>query len=173
MAIDLKGCAAKWIRGSWHDTGKGEHIGVVADGTAARRRLSDTPGLDGTWLPSGELVVAHANKISVVGQNGSMGRDLVDFGEKNLFAYWLRVSPDSRFLRFTLVNTQGNSSLAQVSVDGAGYHHLLANHLRGDDLGAGNWTPDGRYFIFRGHRSAKKTKIRVVRTVLHILPWPA
>lgn len=136
------------VVGSFTGTEIEQPLWAVPPLGGAPRRLADTPGLDGTWLPSGELVVAHANKISVVGQNGSMGRDLVDFGEKNLFAFWLRVSPGGRFLRFTLANTLGNSSFAQVSVEGGNYHRLFPNHFRGDDLGDGNWTPDGRYFIF-------------------------
>jgi Tol biopolymer transport system component len=137
------------VVGSFTGTEIEQPLWAVPPMGGAPRRLLDIPALDGTWLPSGEFVVAHANKISVVGQNGSLGRDLVDFGEKNIFAFWLRISPDGGLLRFTLANMQGNSSLAQISVEGANYHRLFANQLPGDAPGGGNWTPDGRYFIFR------------------------
>jgi hypothetical protein len=109
------------VVGSFTGTEIEQPLWAVPPMGGAPRRLLDIPALDGTWLPSGEFVVAHANKISVVGQNGSLGRDLVDFGEKNIFAFWLRISPDGRLLRFTLANMQGNSSLAQISVEGANY----------------------------------------------------
>jgi Tol biopolymer transport system component len=65
-------------------------------------------------------------------------------------AYWLRAEPGTRNLRFTVGNDLGNNFLGQVSLDGKNYRRLLEHWRPNEDVQTGDWTPDGRYFVFEG-----------------------
>ena len=63
--------------------------------------------------------------------------------------YWLRVSPDGRLLRFSVFQTQlDTSSLWEVQLDGSHMRQLLAD-WDSTNVCCGNWTSDGKYFIFQ------------------------
>jgi eukaryotic-like serine/threonine-protein kinase len=111
----------------------------------APRRLTDVPGQDATWLPNGDLLISHGSELSRVNATGV--HPFLKFADANSSAYWLRWSPDHEVLRFTM--TAGNSNfLAEVSADGTGHHRLLPDWHAGDDAASGNWTPDGKLFVF-------------------------
>jgi serine/threonine protein kinase/Tol biopolymer transport system component len=109
------------------------------------RRLTDLPGADATWMPSGDLLVSRANELTEIGRSGS-SRKFLNLGDAS--SYWLRWSPDRLALRFTLSSTD-REMLAEVSANGSNYHVLLEHWRTGDDVTSGNWTPDGRYFVFQ------------------------
>ena len=63
--------------------------------------------------------------------------------------YWLRVSPDGRLLRFSVLQTPLNiSSLWEARLDGSHMRQLLAG-WDSTNVCCGNWTSDGKYFIFQ------------------------
>jgi Tol biopolymer transport system component len=67
---------------------------------------------------------------------------------------WPRLSPDGSRLRFSVVD-EGNPderSLWEVSSDGQNLHRLLPGWSDPPMEGPGNWTPDGRYFVFEAER---------------------
>jgi serine/threonine protein kinase/Tol biopolymer transport system component len=109
--------------------------------------LTDLAGQDGVWMPNGDLLVAHENKLIAVSPNGA-SRSWLALGDSNLSAYWLRWSPDEKVLRFTLTSPTRNT-LAEVSVDGSNFHQLLEGWRPEDDVASGTWTPDGRFFVFQ------------------------
>lgn len=113
----------------------------------APRRLTDVLGEDATWLANGDLLVAHANELTAVDRSGR-SRTLVSLGDASVTAYWLRWSPDHQLLRFTLGMTIGQT-LAEVFADGRGYRRLLEHWHPGDDVTSGNWTSDGKFFVFQ------------------------
>ena len=114
------------------------------------RRLTDIPGQDATWLPNGDLLVSHANELAEISRTGAPRRFL-SLGELSSAAYWLRWSPDRQVLRFTLTFPSSNA-LAEVAADGRNFHQLLEHWHPGDDRTNGNWTPDGRFFMFQTQR---------------------
>jgi eukaryotic-like serine/threonine-protein kinase len=104
------------------------------------RRLGNVAGVDGTWMPNGDLLVAHGNDLQVVNPETNAARK---FASLPNFSYWLRWSPYGHVLRFTV--TVPTRAVWEVAADGNGMHRLL------QDLpapGNGNWTPDGKYFVF-------------------------
>jgi eukaryotic-like serine/threonine-protein kinase len=115
------------------------------------RRLSQVPGEDAVWMRNGDLLVAHGIELTVVGRDGS-SRALLNFTEPGSSAYWLRWSPDDQILRFTQARI-ASSLLAEISADGKNYHRLLENWHTDDDLSSGNWTPDGKVFVFQTQRN--------------------
>ena len=69
--------------------------------------------------------------------------------------FWLRWSPDGGRLRFSVEDTDnsGSSSLWEVSADGANPHPLLPGWNNPAAECCGNWTTDGRYFVFSSTRN--------------------
>jgi serine/threonine protein kinase/Tol biopolymer transport system component len=110
------------------------------------RRLSDFPGTDGTWTPNNELLIAHENKLWLIPKDGGSAHQFADPGN---FTWWLRWSPDKRRLRFTRNGLAGNGqAIWEVRADGANPHPLLPGWQEQKLQLRGNWTADGRYFIF-------------------------
>jgi DNA-binding winged helix-turn-helix (wHTH) protein len=90
-----------------------------------------------------------ANGTSIIYGNGhdvySVNRDGSSF--RKLFSvdgspYSFHFSPDARVLRFSQADDQNNSiAIMEAAADGSGLHELFRGCC-------GNWTADGRYFIF-------------------------
>lgn len=63
--------------------------------------------------------------------------------------YWLRVSQDGRLLRFSVLQAPLNtSSLWEARLDGSHMRQLLVD-WSSTNVCCGNWTSDGKYFIFQ------------------------
>jgi Tol biopolymer transport system component len=107
------------------------------------RRVSDLPGWDGTWLPNGNLLIAHNNELSEISPGGTR-----KFAAVPDFSYWFRWSPDGRALRFTVSEANGPHSLWEISSKGGNLHHVFPE-LAGTLNQKGIWTPDGKYFLFQ------------------------
>jgi eukaryotic-like serine/threonine-protein kinase len=116
------------------------------------RRFGDIPGGDGIWMPNGDLLIAHTNEITLIGKDGA--HKFASIGDQSFTIYWLRWSPDNRLLRFT-VNDPHGDSIWEVNADGSNLHHWLAKWQGEGDIGLGNWTPDGKYFVFETFRNGR------------------
>jgi eukaryotic-like serine/threonine-protein kinase len=117
------------------------------------RRFADIPGEDGTWLPNGNLLVAHQNQLIEVARNGE-SRKFVELPRPNFEIWWLRWSPDGRAIRFTAGEVSRNA-IWETSRDGSQVRQLLSGwHEAGDPL-QGNWTPDGKYYLFQANRGSR------------------
>ncbi len=110
------------------------------------RRLSDVAGVDGTWMPNGDLLISHERQLWVVPKGGGAPRKFADPGS---FCWWFRWSPDGKILRFTRNEpaTSGNDQW-EVSADGKNLRRLLPGWQKHSGKVRGNWTPDGKYFVF-------------------------
>jgi len=111
------------------------------------RRLTSVSGQDVTWTPNGEVLVSRGNELSLVSGDGAT-RTWRKLPSALDSAYWLRWSPDKKVLRFT-VSKADHNLIAEAAADGTQYRELLMGWHPGDDLSAGNWTPDGRLFVFQ------------------------
>jgi Tol biopolymer transport system component len=97
-------------------------------------------------MPSGDLLVSHQALLWAVPKAGGAARKFADPGN---FSWWLRWSPDGKRLRFTRneVGTEGNDQW-EISADGTNPHSVLAGWHEGEAKTFGNWTADGKYFVF-------------------------
>jgi serine/threonine protein kinase/Tol biopolymer transport system component len=122
--------------------------------TGATRRLGDFRAHDATWFPDGQWVAyAKGNELHVCKPDGTESRKLVAAPG---VAAWPRSSPDGRTLRFTVTDSRtGANSLWEVGSDGAGLHALLSGWNSSPNECCGNWSPDGRYFVFQSTRKSK------------------
>ena len=130
------------------------------------RRFGDVSGGDGIWMPNGDLLIAHVNELTEIGKDGA--HKFASVRDQSNTIYWLRWSPDHRVLRFT-VNDFNGDSIWEVNADGGNLHHWLAEWQGNGFMNAGNWTPDGKYFLFETLRSGRFDlwAVRETRDLLH------
>lgn len=118
------------------------------------QRLNNAFGHAGTWSSGhSQLVFASGSDIYVASGNGSGPRKLaaVDGTASNI-----RFSPDGRRLRFSVIAPNSDfSSLWEVNSNGSNLHPLLSGWNTPPRECCGNWTPDGRYYIFQSLRGGK------------------
>src|SRR5262245_30060297 len=134
----------------------------------APRRLGDVLGHDGAWSLDGQQVVyANGSSLYLVKSDGTESRKLVSVSGR---PYWPRWSPDGRRLRFTVWdNKTGSDSLWEVSANGENLHQLLSGWNTPAAECCGNWTPDGRYFLFQSTHN-RITHIWVMREQTSLFP---
>jgi Tol biopolymer transport system component len=127
----------------------------VAAGTP--RRLGGIVASDATWSPDGrEITYAVGQDLYRAMNDGTEARKLASPPGA---PQWPRWSPDGTRLRFTLTDaTTGSFSIWEVSTDGGNLHPLLPGWNQPPAECCGNWTPDGKYFVFQARRG-RKTEI--------------
>jgi serine/threonine protein kinase/Tol biopolymer transport system component len=149
------------VVGSFSGTEEDQPLYAVPTLGGSPRHLTDLAGQDAIWMANGDLLVSHGNELTEVGRSGT-SRAFLRLGDASAGAYWLRWSPDRRALRFTLTSPD-HLMLAQVSADGRNYHRLLENWRLDDDVSNGNWTPDGRIFVFQAVHNWGRADIWAIR----------
>jgi Tol biopolymer transport system component len=112
------------------------------------RRLGDLSGHDGTLSSDGQqLVYASGHDLLLARADGTDSRKLTTVPG---VAFWPRWSPDGSTLRFTIRDPQsGETSLWEVSAAGTGLHPLFPRWNNPPAECCGNWTADGKYFVFQ------------------------
>jgi DNA-binding winged helix-turn-helix (wHTH) protein len=135
-------------------TGKISPLWSVPLPTGSPQRLNDLSGLAATWSSDrNEIVVANGADIYAATGNGSQPRKVVTL---NGAVFNLHFSPDGRRLRFEVIDPRnGSSALWEVNRDGSGLHALLPGWSPTPQECCGNWTPDGRYYVFQSSHDGK------------------
>ncbi len=116
------------------------------------RRFVEPPGGDGIWMSNGDRLLAQNNQLFVVSNTGEQ-RKLASLPEDS-FVYWLRWSPDGKVLHFQTNGLTGDL-MWEMSPDGKNLHQMLADWHGEKEAGQGNWTPDGKYFVFRSPHNGR------------------
>ena len=133
------------------------------------RLVGDIRATDAVWLPNGkELIYTKGNSLYRVRPDGSESRKIASVSEGG-YLYWPRWSPDGNRLRFTTLADDGRVSLWEVSADGSNPHPLLSGWSDPSAECCGNWTPDGKYFLFTSRRNGVENiwAIREEKSLLH------
>jgi serine/threonine protein kinase/Tol biopolymer transport system component len=110
-----------------------------------------------TWSPDGKAIYFGLNKdIIVTDADGSQLRKLLTAAGST---YWPRISPDGRFIRFIVDENPGlgKTTLWEARSDGSQLRQLLPGFNKGAYVCCGNWTSDGKYFIFQSIRGVAST----------------
>ncbi|HSY58945.1 MAG TPA: hypothetical protein VK795_05245, partial [Terriglobales bacterium] len=117
------------------------------------RRLGNLEGHAGAWSPDGkQIAFGKANEIFVAKNDGGEPHRLLAAGGTVNDIRW---SPDGSILRFTVDDPRTNyRAIWQASADGSNLHLLLPGWSDAPNECCGQWTPDGRYFVFQARRDA-------------------
>jgi Tol biopolymer transport system component/DNA-binding winged helix-turn-helix (wHTH) protein len=147
---------------------------VVPTAGGSGQRLGDMLASESAaWSPDGHSILyGHDSQIYMLSEEGSEPVRLLTAPG---YVISLRLSPDGKLLRFTVRDSaSGANSLWESSADGRNPHPLslgwkAATSPWGEGEAYGNWTPDGRYFVFRSVRDgvASFWAIREKRDWLH------
>lgn len=115
------------------------------------RRLGSLQGHAGAWSPDGnKLAFCKGNEIFLANSDGSDPLRLLATSGTSSELRW---SPDGSNLRFTVNDPKTNNrAIWQASADGGNLHPLLPGWSSTPNECCGNWTPDGRYFVFQTRR---------------------
>ncbi len=124
--------------------GSGQRLGDILASEAAM------------WLPDGHRVLySHNTQIYALSVDGGEPIKLLTAPG---YVIALRSAPEGNILRFTVRDSSsGGISLWESSADGSNLHPLLPGWKTsadrwGEGEGQGDWSPDGRYFVFRAVR---------------------
>ncbi len=122
------------------------------------RRVGNVIGHDAAWSRDGRRIAYFSGSaLFAVKPDGSDSEKIAATAGREWFSRW---SPDGAVLRFSAANsTIGSLSLWEVPVSGGTPHRLLQGWREppayyGDGETDGDWTADGRYYVFRSTRAA-------------------
>jgi serine/threonine protein kinase/Tol biopolymer transport system component len=112
------------------------------------RRLGSVEGHTGAWSPDKKRIVyCKGSEIYIANRDGSNVRPLLTIPGTPKDVRW---SPDGSLLRFTVNDPNTNNrSIWQASVNGRNLHPLFAGWNSSPNECCGNWTADGKYFLFQ------------------------
>jgi len=115
------------------------------------RRLGNLEVHSAAWSPDGKrMAYSKGNEIFLANRDGSEPLRLLSTAGLSSDLRW---SPGGTILRFTVNDPRTNfRSLWQASADGSDLHPLLPGWNSPSNECCGNWTPDGKYFVFEAVR---------------------
>jgi len=119
------------------------------------RRIGNLIVSDAAWSHDGKVIAySHNHQLFLANPDGTGSRLLASLSG---YTYHIRWSPDDRRLRFTVVGSTKKRMLWEVSADGRNLREMQFNWPGNAMECCGEWTPDGRYFVFESHRDAAST----------------
>jgi Tol biopolymer transport system component/DNA-binding winged helix-turn-helix (wHTH) protein len=115
----------------------------------APRRLGEAVGRDPAWSPdASQIVFVHDRSLFVIRPDGTQLHEIARPNGRPHAPGWSR---NGEIIRFHMDITSGNSSsIWEMNSEGGGLHPLLASVTQPASQSAGQWTADGRYFLFSG-----------------------
>jgi len=131
----------------------------------APRRLTDQSPNAATYSPDGsQIVYARGSAIYLAKSDGTDAHRIatadgrvtgMPISQRGIVT-GIRFSPDGQRLRFA-VSEPGTASqfLWEMRRDGSGLHQLLPGWNQSTSLCCGNWTRDGKYYIFQSSSLGK------------------
>jgi Tol biopolymer transport system component/DNA-binding winged helix-turn-helix (wHTH) protein len=139
-----------------------EHVDLVTEPplwavpvpAGSPHRLGDLKARDACWSPDGrDIALIQNREVFLANADGSGRRELASLPGPGWFPRW---SPDGKRLRLTVVAPgSGSQSIWEMGSDGANLHPLLAGWNSPHAECCGNWTPDGKNFVFQATRNGK------------------
>src|SRR5579859_1433024 len=156
QALDISPDHSKLLVSSASKSSGENEFWKLPFGKGRPERVADLNGRDASWSADGKaLVLAKGSVLYLADGAGSQAHEVYSAGG-SVFAP--RFSPDGQRIRFTVSNTELNTtSLWEVSRDGSNAHALLEEWQYRLTACCGSWTADGRYYIFQASQTLPNT----------------
>jgi Tol biopolymer transport system component len=156
QALDLSADHSKLLVSSQSKTSADSEFWTLPIAAGDPQRIGNLTGRDASWSADGkQLVFAKGPNLYLANGAGSQSHELYTAGG-SVFAP--RFSPDSQRIRFTVSDTEQNTTaLWEVSRDGSNPHAMLADWQLKTTACCGSWTADGRYYIFQASQTLPNT----------------
>ena len=137
-------------------TGNGHETWSLPLPSGPLRRIGDLRAHSVAWSPDGtQVVFSRGPDIYLARSDFSEPRKL-STAENPVYA--LRFSPDGNRLRFSVVDPRNASSaMWEMARNGKGLRPLLPGWNSDPRECCGNWTPDGKYFLFQSSRGGRNS----------------
>jgi len=137
--------AMLWRRSMWRlplSSGTPERVGSVFAADAA-------------WSPDGRTIVYSSEEnLNLVDADGNNSRKLASTPGRPFRPRW---SPDGKLIRASVLDIKGGGiSLWEFDVAGKVGTRMLADWDDSNSWWAGNWTADGRYYVFIGSQGGPR-----------------
>jgi Tol biopolymer transport system component len=167
QALDLSPDRSRLLVSSKSKTSDQNEFWTLPIAAGNPERVGDLSGRDATWSSDGKrLAFARGSTLYLSSAEGSAPHAVYNAGGA---IFGVRFSPDGQRIRFTVSDTELNStSLWEVARDETNPHALLSDSPLKSAACCGNWTPDGRYYIFQATGSIPNTS--AVLNILWALP---
>jgi eukaryotic-like serine/threonine-protein kinase len=150
IALDVAPDTSELLTTDFHFGHSDDPLWIVPLPAGAPRRM-DITGHDGTWLPDGKLLFTKGSDIFVAEHDGSSAHKLLTAASR---PSQIRMSPDGTRIRFQIADMSNyTSSLWEARSNGQDLHPLLPNWNNPSNECCGNWTADGKFFIFQSTRN--------------------
>jgi len=145
LSPDLKKLLITPIKGGTSDT---EFWTLPVNSTGRAEKIGELMGRDGAWSSDGrQLVFGKGSSLYIANTDGS-GPHQIFSATGSVFAP--RISADGKSVRFTVGNTSENTtSIWQTGIDGSSPHPIFGTWQHASAACCGNWTADGKYYIFQ------------------------
>lgn len=145
LSPDLKKLLISPIKGGASDT---EFWTLPVHSTGSAQKIGDLMGRDAAWSVDGtQLVFGKGSSLFIANKDGSEMRQIFS-ATGSVFAP--RISADGKLVRFTVGNTSENTTtIWQVGIDSSNPHPVFGKWQHASAACCGNWTTDGRYYIFQ------------------------
>jgi len=139
--------------------------------SGAPRGLGSMVGHDPSWSPDGHhLLFARGSDLFVASPDGSEPRKLITMQQT---PRCIKESPDGKRIRFTIGPAdQTSSAIWEIRSDGTDLHPVLPGWHTPPQEYCGNWTPDGRYFLFPNW-TGSRFDIWAIREAVGLFRWHA
>jgi Tol biopolymer transport system component/DNA-binding winged helix-turn-helix (wHTH) protein len=118
----------------------------------APRRMGEAVGHDPAWSPDGsQIVFVRGRSLFMLHSDGTQLREITHMNGPPHSPAW---SPDGENIRFSVDQRQdGKQAIWEMNADGTSLHTILPNTSHPSAQSAGQWTADGKYFLFSGCES--------------------
>ena len=155
QALDLSADHSKLLVSAKKESGDNE-LWIVPVSSGSPERVGSLNGRDASWSADGKsLVYAKGHSLYLASGEGTHDHQLY---KANGSVFAPRFSPNAQKIRFSVSDTEKNtSSLWEIGRDGSHPHALFGEWQYHATACCGNWTSDGRYYVFQARQTVPNT----------------
>jgi len=155
-ALDISPDHNRLLIAPMHGAARDNEFWTLPVNSGIPERLGEFTGRDASWSGDGRQLTFGRGAVVYLA-NGD-GSSIHEIFRANGTVFAPHISIDNRRIRFTVGNTaQNTTSLWEVGTDGSNPHQLLGDWQGANNACCGNWTANGRYYIFQVTQSKPTT----------------